>query len=163
MAVEETIDVIVEIAMHSDPVKYEYDNGVLKVDRFMQTSMRYPCNYGFIPNTLGGDGDPLDVLLIANWPVMPSAHVKARPIGVLIMEDDGGQDEKIIAVPSAKTDASFNNIKTIDDVSDILKNQISHFFAHYKNLEAGKWVKVQGFEGIENAIKIINKAKQDYK
>ncbi len=162
MSEEKTIDVIVEISMNSDPVKYEYDKGVLRVDRFMQTSMRYPCNYGFIPNSLGGDSDPLDALLIANWPIVPSAHVMARPIGVLMMEDDSGQDEKIIAVPSAKIDSSFGKIQNIEDIDILLRKRISNFFEHYKDLEPGKWVKIYDFEPVEKAIEIINQAKQDY-
>lgn len=153
----EEINVIIEIPMNSDPVKYEFDkeSGAVFVDRFMQAAMHYPANYGFIPHTLGGDGDPIDVLVICNYPIVPGAVIKARPIGVLVMEDESGMDEKIIAVPTVKLDPSFENIKDIEDVNPFLKGKITHFFEHYKMLEKNKWVKVKSFENKEKAIGYI--------
>jgi len=149
--------VIIEIPMNDNPVKYELDkeSGAIFVDRFMQVSMFYPCNYGFIPNTLSGDGDPVDVLVLSNYPIIPSAIVKCRPIGVLMMEDESGLDEKIIAVPVSKVDISFDNIQNITDVSGIVKNRIKHFFEHYKDLDKDKWVKVLEWADIEIAKKLI--------
>ena len=149
--------VIIEIPMNDNPVKYEIDkeSGAIFVDRFMQVSMFYPCNYGFIPNTLSGDGDPVDVLVLSNYPIIPSAIVKCRPIGVLMMEDESGLDEKIIAVPVSKVDISFDNIQNITDVSGIVKNRIKHFFEHYKDLDKDKWVKVLEWADIEIAKKLI--------
>jgi inorganic pyrophosphatase len=151
------INVIIEIPMNSDPVKYEVDkeSGAIMVDRFMQTAMFYPCNYGFVPNTLSGDGDPVDVMVVANYSVFPGAVIKCRPVGVLMMEDDGGWDEKIIAVPTSKLDITFDHVKDLDDLDDLLKQRISHFFAHYKDLEKGKWVKIKGFENAEKAFSLI--------
>ncbi len=150
------INVIIEVPMGSDPVKYEFDkeSGAIMVDRFVQTSMFYPCNYGFIPCTLSKDGDPVDVLVIANYPIIPGAVIKARPIGVLMMEDESGMDEKILAVPTTKLDPYFTNIKSYKDLPEILVNRIKHFFENYKALEKGKWVKVEGWED-ELAAKII--------
>lgn len=154
------VNVIIEIPMNSDPVKYEFDkdSGAIFVDRFMQTSMSYPCNYGFIPHTLSDDGDPIDVMVISHYPVIPGAVIKCRPIGVLIMEDESGQDEKVIAVPTNKLDVTFSHINSIDDIEEMLKKRITHFFEHYKDLEKGKWVKVQGFEGTDKAKELINAA-----
>lgn len=154
--VPEEINVIIEISMGSDPVKYEFDkeSGAIFVDRFMQVSMSYPCNYGFVPHTLSGDGDPIDVLVITDYPIIPGAVVKARPIGVIIMEDESGMDEKIIAVPTAKLDVSRKDIKSIYDLSEILKNRINHFFERYKDLEKGKWVKIIGW-GDESQAKTL--------
>lgn len=156
----EEVNVIIEIPMNSDPVKYEFDkeSGAIFVDRFMQTSMSYPCNYGFIPHTLSDDGDPIDVMVISHYPVIPGAVIKCRPIGVLIMEDESGQDEKVIAVPTNKLDVTFSHINSIDDIEEMLKKRITHFFEHYKDLEKGKWVKVQGFEDANKAKELINEA-----
>lgn len=159
-----TIHVIIEIPMNDNPVKYEIDKdcGAIFVDRFMQTAMFYPCNYGFIPNTLAEDGDPVDVLVITHYPITPGAVIKSRPIGMLLMEDESGKDEKIIAVPISKVDCSFDNVKSINDLSQMLKDRISHFFTHYKNLESGKWVKVEGFADKEAASKIIDEGIKRY-
>jgi inorganic pyrophosphatase len=148
---------ISEVPMNDNAVKYELDkeSGAIFVDRFMQVSMFYPCNYGFIPNTLSGDRDPVDVLVLSNYPIIPSAIVKCRPIGVLMMEDESGLDEKIIAVPVSKVDISFDNIQNITDVSGIVKNRIKHFFEHYKDLDKDKWVKVLEWADIEIAKKLI--------
>ena len=155
--IPDEFNVIIEIPMNDNPVKYELDkeSGAIFVDRFMQVSMFYPCNYGFIPNTLSGDGDPVDVLVLSNYPIIPSAIVKCRPIGVLMMEDESGLDEKIIAVPVSKVDISFDNIRNITDVADIVKNRIKHFFEHYKDMDKDKWVKVLEWGDIEIAKKLI--------
>ncbi len=153
----EEINVVIEVPMGSDPVKYELDkeSGAIMVDRFVQTAMFYPCNYGFIPCTLSKDGDPVDVLVISNYPVVPGAVIKARPIGVLIMEDESGQDEKILAVPTTKLDPYFANIQSYKDVPEIFINKIKHFFESYKALEKGKWVKVEGWQDVSKAKDII--------
>lgn len=154
------INVVIEIPMHGSHVKYEYDksNDIMCVDRFMHTAMFYPANYGFIPNTKSGDGDPVDVLVISGYPVIPGVLVKARTIGVLLMEDESGQDEKIIAVPGLKVDPSMSHIHDIEQIDAILKQRIVHFFERYKDLEQGKWVKVGGWGNAEEAKQIINNA-----
>ena len=151
------VNVIIEVPMGSDPVKYEFDKefAIIAVDRFVQTAMFYPCNYGFIPNTLSKDGDPVDVLVIANNPIIPGALIKVRPIAVLMMEDESGQDEKVLAVPTTKLDPYFSNIKSHKDLPDVLVNRIKHFFENYKALEKGKWVKVAGWEDEITAKNII--------
>ncbi|MFK7973509.1 MAG: inorganic diphosphatase [Rickettsiaceae bacterium] len=153
-------NVIIEIPMNDAPVKYEFDKdvGAIVVDRFMQVSMSYPCNYGFIPHTLSDDGDPADVLVITQYPITPGAIIKVRPVGVLIMEDESGMDEKILAVPITKLDVTFNVVKDIQDISDMLKLRIVHFFEHYKKLEKGKWVKIIGWENAAKAISLIEEA-----
>ena len=158
--VPEEINVVIEIPMNSDPVKYEFDkeSGAIFVDRFMQTAMYYPCNYGFVPHTLSDDGDPIDVLVICHYPVVPGAVLKCRPVGVLMMEDESGQDEKIIAVPTAKLDVTLAHINSIEDVEPIFKSRIAHFFENYKALEKGKWVKISGFEDKKKAEELINEA-----
>ena len=154
------INVIIEVPMGSDPIKYELDkdSGALFVDRFLHTSMFYPCNYGFIPHTLSDDGDPADVLVIGRRPIHPGAVISARPVGVLLMEDEAGMDEKILAVPSSKLHPFYDDVQNYDDVPQILRDQISHFFAHYKDLENNKWVKIIGWEGKEKAEELILKA-----
>ena len=151
------INVVIEIPMNDNPVKYEIDkkSGAIFVDRFIQVAMFYPCNYGFIPHTLSGDGDPVDVLVLSNYPVIPGAVMKCRPVGVLMMEDESGVDEKIIAVPIDKVDISFSNVKDINDVNNDVKLRIKHFFEHYKDLEKGKWVKILGWEDIKKAKSLI--------
>ncbi len=141
--VPDEINVIIENPMGGDPVKYELDkdSGVMFVDRFLHTAMYYPGNYGFVPHTLSGDGDPVDVLVIGNVPVMPGAVISSRPVGVLIMEDEKGMDEKIVAVPVAKLHPYHDNVENYSDIRPILRDQIEHFFTHYKDLEKGKWVK----------------------
>jgi len=152
------INVIIEIAAGSAPVKYEFDkeSGALFVDRFLTAAMFYPANYGFIPHTLSEDGDPADVLVITQNPITPGCVVAARPIGVLIMEDEKGVDEKIIAVPTDKIHPFSKDIKTLNDLPDITLKQISHFFERYKDLEENKWVKIQGYADINRAHEIIN-------
>lgn len=153
----EEVNVVIEVPMGSDPVKYEFDKdaGAIMVDRFVQTAMFYPCNYGFVPCTLSKDGDPVDVLVIANNPIIPGAVIKARPIGVLMMEDESGMDEKVLAVPTTKLDPYFANIKSYEDLPEVLVNRIKHFFENYKALEKGKWVKVAGWEDEVAAKKVI--------
>lgn len=153
-------NVIIEISMNDNPVKYEFDKeiGAIVVDRFMQTSMSYPCNYGFIPHTLSDDGDPADVLVMAHYPIIPGAIIKVRPVGVLMMEDESGVDEKILAVPVSKIDITFDHIKDINDVPVMIKDRINHFFENYKKLEKGKWVKIIGWENAQKAVNVIEEA-----
>ena len=150
-------NVIIEITAHSDPVKYEVDkeSGAIFVDRFMSTSMHYPCNYGYIPHTIAGDGDPVDVLVISPFPLPPGVVVRCRPLGQLSMTDESGEDAKLLAVPVDKLTPLYKNFTTHEDASQLLRDQISHFFQHYKDLEPGKWVKVNGWEGIDAAKKEI--------
>jgi len=147
------INVIIEIPSHSDPVKYEVDKdtGALFVDRFMSTAMFYPCNYGYIPHTLGEDGDPVDVLVVTPLPLISGSVIRCRPVGVLNMSDEAGMDAKLIAVPADKLTPLYKTCKSIDDLPPSLLAQIAHFFEHYKDLEAGKWVKVEGWAGMEEA------------
>lgn len=159
------VHVIIENTMGGTPVKYEIDkeSGALFVDRFVHTSMFYPANYGFIPGTLSGDGDPVDVLVYAQHSIQPGAVICARPVGVLVMEDDGGMDEKILAVPVDKTHPMFSAIKEYSDLPKILLDEIEHFFTHYKDLEKGKWVKMKGWEGAEKAKSLIMEGIQNAK
>ena len=151
---------VIEIPMNNSPVKYEFDKdaGAIFVDRFMQAPMFYPCNYGFIPHTLSDDGDPADVLVMAQYPIMPGAIIRVRPIGVLLMEDESGADEKILAVPVSKLDMTYDVVKDISDDDQIIKDRISHFFEHYKKLEKGKWVKITGWEDINTAKRLIEES-----
>lgn len=151
------INVIVEIPMGGHPVKYEVDkeSGALFVDRFIHTSMVYPTNYGFIPHTLSEDGDPCDVLVLTSVPVIHGSVVRARPIGALLMEDESGKDEKIIAVPVDKLDSFYSEVKSCGDLPKILCERIEHFFTHYKDLEKGKWVKILKWVGKEEAEELI--------
>ncbi|MFT6077655.1 MAG: inorganic pyrophosphatase [Myxococcota bacterium] len=156
------INVIIEVPMNSDPVKYEIDkdSGAIFVDRFMGTPMFYPCNYGFIPGTLSDDGDPADVLVVSDYPIVPGGVIAAKPVGVLIMEDEKGMDEKIIAVPAKKLNSVYEDINEYQELPESLINKIKHFFERYKELEKGKWVKVKGFEGSDKAKELINEAFQ---
>jgi inorganic pyrophosphatase len=151
------VNVIIENPMGGDPVKYEMDkeSGLMFVDRFLHTPMVYPGNYGFIPHTLSGDGDPVDVLVVGQTPVMPGAILRSRPVGVLMMEDNAGEDEKIIAVPVAKLYPYHDNVNDLTDLPKILRDQIQHFFTHYKDLEPGKWVKVKDWGDAAQAEKLI--------
>lgn len=154
------INVIVEVAIGGEPIKYEMDKeaGTLFVDRFLYTPMRYPGNYGFVPHTLSDDGDPIDVLVANTRPIIPGAVINVRPVGVLKMSDDGGGDEKIIAVPSPKLTQRYANVHTISDLPQITLDQIQHFFQHYKDLEPDKWVKIIGWGGVEEAQQLIMEA-----
>lgn len=150
------INVVIEIPQGSS-IKYELDkdSGAMFVDRFLFTPMFYPLNYGFVPNTLSDDGDPTDVLVLARQPVVPGSVIRARPVGVLLMEDDGGVDSKIVAVPHEKIDNGYLDIRDVNDLQQSLRNQIQHFFEHYKDLEPGKWVKVKGWDNAACAGEII--------
>jgi inorganic pyrophosphatase len=161
---QEAINVVIEIPQGSN-IKYELDkeSGAIFLDRILYGSQFYPANYGFVPNTLADDGDPIDVLVLSSESVVPGCVIKSRVIGVLIMEDESGKDEKIIAVPALKLDPQMAKINTLEDLPEIKLQQIKHFFETYKDLESGKWVKVTGFEGKEKAIELINKAIQNYK
>ena len=148
-----TIDVIIEIPAYSDPVKYEIDKetGALVVDRFMGTAMQYPTNYGYIPHTLSDDGDPVDVLVIAPAALLSGSVVSCRPIGLLKMIDESGEDPKILAVPVEKLTPYYNKVKSYADVTEEKLSKISHFFEHYKDLEPGKWVEINGWVGVDEA------------
>ena len=144
----EDIYVVIEIPANADPIKYEIDkeSGALFVDRFMSTAMFYPCNYGYINHTLSLDGDPVDVLVPTPYPLQPGSVIRCRPVGVLKMTDEAGEDAKLIAVPHTKLSKEYDHIKDVNDLPELLKAQIAHFFEHYKDLEKGKWVKVEGRE-----------------
>ena len=149
----EEVNVIIEIPQGGEPVKYEVDkdSGALFVDRILGTSMRYPCNYGYVPHTLCGDGDPVDVLVLMPMPLQAGCVVKCRPIGVLKMSDESGEDAKLLAVPVSKTTTLYDNVKSIKDIPEIQIRQIAHFFEHYKDLEKGKWVKIEGWADADEA------------
>ncbi|MFK7160539.1 inorganic diphosphatase [Marinospirillum sp. MEB164] len=159
------IYVVIEIPANHSPVKYEIDKDMdaLVVDRFMATPMFYPANYGYIPQTLGDDGDPLDVLVITPYPVEPGSVIRCRAVGVLNMTDEGGVDEKLVAVPHQKLTSLYNDIQDIEDVPELLRKQISHFFENYKDLEEGKWVKVEAWGPAAEARAAIEKAAAAYK
>jgi inorganic pyrophosphatase len=156
------LNVVIEVPIGGEPIKYEMDKaaGTLVVDRFLHTPMRYPGNYGFVPHTLARDGDPLDVLVANTRPIVPGAIINVRPIGVLKMEDDSGVDEKIIAVPTSKLTKHYEHVKTYADLPRIAQEQIQHFFEHYKDLESGKWVKMIGWGGVDEAKQLIIEAIQ---
>ena len=151
------INVVIEIPAHSDPVKYEVDkeSGAMFVDRFMSTAMHYPCNYGYVPHTLSNDGDPVDVLVVTPVPLISGSVIQCRPVGVLTMTDESGDDAKVLAVPISKLCSSYSRMDSIDDMPPLLLEQIAHFFEHYKDLEEGKWVRVEGWSGVEAAHKEI--------
>jgi len=151
--VPEHFNVIIEIPMNSDPIKYEVDNKTraIFVDRFMSTSMHYPCNYGYVPKTIADDGDPVDVLVITPFPLIPGVVVSCRPIGVLKMDDEAGGDAKLLAVPEDRILPIYTHWQKPEDMNPLRLKAIQHFFEHYKDLEAGKWVKVQGWEGPDSA------------
>ncbi len=154
------INVVVEVPYGGEPVKYEMDKdaGTMYVDRILYTSMRYPGNYGFVPHTLSDDGDPIDVLIANRRPLIPGCVINCRPLGILRMSDEAGEDEKLVAVPSPKISSMFEDVHSIEDLPQLLRNQIGHFFEHYKDLEQGKWVKVDRWEGAEAAKEAILKA-----
>jgi inorganic pyrophosphatase len=156
----EDINVIVEVPVGGEPIKYEMDkaSGTLFVDRFLYTPMRYPGNYGFVPHTLSSDGDPIDVLVCNTRAIVPGAVINCRPVGVLVMEDDAGGDEKVIAVPSAKLTRRYERVRTYADLPDITLQQIQHFFEHYKDLEPDKWVKIHHWGDADEAKRMISEA-----
>ena len=151
------VNVVIEVPIGGEPIKYEMDkaSGALVVDRFLYTSMRYPGNYGFIPHTLSGDGDPCDVIVANTRALMPGSVISCRVIGVLLMEDEAGQDEKLLAVPSSWLTARYDSVKNYTDMPEITLKQIEHFFAHYKDLEGTKWVKVLGWDDADKARSLI--------
>lgn len=160
------INVIIEIPMNDEPIKYEVDkdSGMIMVDRILNTAMHYPCNYGYVPHTLCGDGDPIDVLVLMPYALLPGSVIKCRPIGVLNMTDESGEDAKVIAVPVDKISKLYQNVKDINDVNPETLNAIAHFFEHYKDLEKGKWVKISGWEGVDAAKReIVNSVKNHNK
>ena len=156
----EDVNVIIEVPMGGHPIKYEMDKdaGTLVVDRFLYTPMSYPGNYGFVPHTLSDDGDPIDVLIANTRPLIPGCVINVRPIGVMLMEDNSGQDEKIIAVPSHHLTKRYDKVHNYSDLPEITVQQIEHFFEHYKDLEPGKWVKTGGWQGTEVAQRLIVEA-----
>ena len=156
----EDINVIIEVPVGDEPVKYEMDKdaGTMFVDRFLYTPMRYPGNYGFVPHTLSDDGDPIDVLVPNERPIIPGAVMNCRPIGVLLMEDESGLDEKLVAVPSAHLTRRYDGVHSYDNLPEITLHQIEHFFGRYKDLEPGKWVKIKGWDNAARARKLITEA-----
>ncbi len=151
--VPDEINVIIEIPAHSDPVKYEIDKetGAMFVDRFLSTAMHYPCNYGYIPHTLSKDGDPVDVLVLAPVPLISGSAIRCRPVGVLNMTDESGEDAKVLAVPIEKLSNAYTHVNDVHDLPQDLLDAINHFFEHYKDLEDTKWVKMEGWGGIDAA------------
>lgn len=159
------VNVIIEIPAESDPVKYEMDKetGAMFVDRFMGTSMRYPCNYGYVPNTLSEDDDPVDVLVVTPYPLISGSVIRCRPIGMLKMTDESGPDAKLIAVPVDTLTDLYRGVHTFRNLPESLLAQIAHFFDHYKDLETGKWVKIDGWAGPEEARNEIVSSIERYK
>ena len=155
--VPDDVNVIIEVPSHSDPVKYEVDKdtGAMFVDRFMGTSMHYPCNYGYIPQTLSEDGDPVDVLVVTPIPVISGSVIRVRPLGMLCMTDEAGKDSKIIAVPVDKLTSLYSNMNSVHDLPRSLLDSIAHFFDHYKDLESGKWVEIEGWVDTDEAKREI--------
>ena len=153
----EEVNVVIEVPIGGEPIKYEMDkaSGALVVDRFLYTSMRYPGNYGFIPNTLSDDGDPCDVIVVNTRAIIPGAIMRCRIVGVLLMEDEAGGDEKLLAVPAPKLTQRYAKITTYTDLPEITLDQIKHFFAHYKDLEPGKWVKIVGWGDADTARTLV--------
>ncbi len=149
----EEVNVVIEVPQHADPIKYELDkdSGAVFVDRFMHTAMHYPCNYGFVPNTLSDDGDPVDVLVVSPFALIPGSVIACRPVAVLQMEDEAGIDAKVLAVPITKLTPVYKDVNGPEDLPKFLLDQIEHFFEHYKDLEANKWVKVTGWAGADAA------------
>lgn len=160
----EDINVIIEVPVGGEPIKYEMDkaSGALFVDRYLYTSMRYPGNYGFVPNTLSDDGDPVDVIIASTRAITPGAVMNCRPIGVLKMADEAGGDEKILAVPTSKLTKRYENVINFDDLPQITLDQIQHFFEHYKDLEPGKWVKIEGWGDAAEARRLVQEAIDRY-
>ena len=156
------INVIIEIPAQAEPVKYELDKetGAMFVDRFMTTSMRYPCNYGYVPHTLSKDGDPVDVLVLTSHPLISGSVIQCRPVGVLKMTDESGDDAKVLAVPIDKLSRLYRSVRDFRDLPEITLEQIAHFFEHYKDLDEGKWVRVDGWGGVDEAKQEIMESVQ---
>ena len=161
----EEFNVVIEIPMNADPIKYEVDkeSGAIFVDRFMTTAMHYPVNYGYVPQTLSGDGDPVDVLVMTPFPLQAGVVIPCRALGILKMEDEAGVDGKVLALPTTKICPQYNHINKLEDLNPLTLETISHFFEHYKDLEKGKWVKVLGWGGLEDATKEITDGVANYK
>lgn len=161
----DVINVFIEIPANSTPVKYEVckDSGLLEVDRFLTTAMHYPCDYGYVPKTLCDDGDPIDVCVLAPFPIISGALVACRPLGVLTMEDEKGGDDKLLAVPDTKIAPEYEHYQTLKDVPQIILDRIGHFFAHYKDLEKNKWAKVKEWHSEDHAKAIIQSSIDAYK
>jgi len=159
------INVIIEIPAHSDPVKYEVDKdtGAMFVDRFMNTAMHYPCNYGYVPHTLSEDGDPVDVLVLTPVPLISGSVVRCRPVGVLKMTDESGDDAKVLAVPIDKLCKVYRQVQDFRDLPPMILEQIAHFFEHYKDLDEGKWVRVEGWAGVDEAKREIMNSVEMYR
>ena len=151
------VNVIIEIPLDSEPVKYEVDkkSGAIFVDRMLTTAMRYPCNYGYVPHTLCGDGDPLDAMVVMPVRLIPGSVINCRPIGVLLMKDEAGTDEKLLVVPGNKVTPLYKDVETIRQMPPPVLDQIAHFFEHYKDLEKGTWVKIEGWDGPKDAKRLI--------
>ena len=154
-----SINVVIEVPIGGEPVKYELDkkSGAIFVDRILHTPMRYPANYGFVPQTLGGDGDPIDCLVMNRWGLMPGSVIRCRPVGVLFLEDEAGGDEKLLAVPEIATSPYYADVMEGTDLPKIVLEQIEHFFTHYKDLEPEKWVRIGHWGGREDALEVIRK------
>lgn len=154
------VNVIIEVPLRSDPIKYEFDKaaGAIVVDRFLYTSMFYPCNYGFVPHTLSDDGDPVDVMVMGRMPVQPGAVLAVRVIGMLDLEDEAGGDEKILAVPAPKITRLYEKVNSYKDIAEIDLQRLQHFFEHYKDLETEKWVRVGGWRDVDHAAGVIEEA-----
>lgn len=162
--IPDEINVIIEIPAHSDPIKYEVDkeSGAIFVDRFMATCMHYPCNYGYIPHTLSEDGDPVDVLVPTPFPLVPGSVIRCRPVGMLNMTDEAGVDAKLLAVPVSKLTSLYKHVNAAADLPEPLRHQIQHFFEHYKDLEPGKWVKIEQWAGADEAKREIEASVRRY-
>ncbi|MEW9570398.1 inorganic diphosphatase [Rhodanobacter sp. Si-c] len=158
------VNAIVEIPMDADPVKYEVDkvSGAIFVDRVLSTPMRYPCNYGYMPQTLCGDGDPLDVLIVMPIPLIPGSVIACRPVGLMMMSDENGEDAKLIAVPGDQVFPAYQHIRDITDVPETTRARIQHFFEHYKDLEQGKWVRMEGWRNVDAAHDEIRRSIEAY-
>ena len=156
----EDVNVLIEVPLRSDPIKYEFDkdSGAIMVDRFLYTTMFYPCNYGFVPHTLAEDGDPIDVMVVGRMPIQPGAVIGVRPIGVLELEDEAGGDEKILAVPLPKISRIYDKVTSYTDIPEIDLNRIKHFFEHYKDLEPEKWVRVGAWRDATVAKRLIQES-----
>jgi inorganic pyrophosphatase len=159
------INVIIEIPMHSPAVKYEVDksSGAIFLDRMLKSAMHYPCNYGYVPHTLSNDGDPVDVLVVTPYPLIPGSVIRCRPVGVLKMTDESGDDAKVLALPVDKLCKSYRGVDSFRDMPPDLLERIAHFFEHYKDLDEGKWVRVEGWSGVDEAKKEILASVDMYK
>lgn len=158
-------NVVIEISANGAPIKYEFDkdSGAIFVDRFMGTSMFYPANYGFVPNTLSGDGDPVDVLVVTPFPLPPGVVIRCRALGMIKMEDESGIDAKVVAVPVEKLCPMYKAVQKLEDLPQLLRDQMVHFFEHYKDLEKGKWVKIQGWGSVEEATTELTSGVANFK